>query len=138
MMIIENAYCANSLNYLAFRIQVDLNYFLGILNSKLLNFVFKVFSTNSNVNGYEVDNLPLPQNTSITYEKLISDKAGKILTKETSIRVYDIQIDLMLFKIFSLCYDECKIIDPEIEKLISKEDYERMSIEELAEYEIKE
>lgn len=33
---------------------------LGVLNSAITNLVFKCFSTNSNVNGYEVDNLPIP------------------------------------------------------------------------------
>jgi len=59
MMIIRNAYCANSLNYLSINENTDKNYLLGLFNSKLLNFVFSKFSTNSNVNGYEVDNLPI-------------------------------------------------------------------------------
>ena len=34
-------------------------YFLALCNSKLLNWYFAKLSTNSNVNGYEVDNLPI-------------------------------------------------------------------------------
>jgi len=37
MMIIKNAYCANSLNYLTINNGSNLKYFLGLLNSKLLN-----------------------------------------------------------------------------------------------------
>ena len=36
---------------------------MALLNSKLLNFVFKATSTSSNVNGYEVDSLPIPKRT---------------------------------------------------------------------------
>jgi hypothetical protein len=36
-----------------------------------------------------------------------------------------------------LTYDECKIVDPEIEELISRKDYEKATIEELAEREFK-
>ncbi len=55
-----NIYCANSANYITIRSKtIDIHYLLGLLNCKLLNFVFASFSTNSNVNGYEVDNLPL-------------------------------------------------------------------------------
>ena len=50
-------YCANSVNYLL--IKEHLYYFLGLCNSKMLNWFFAKLSTNSNVNGYEVDNLPV-------------------------------------------------------------------------------
>lgn len=45
-------------------------------------------------------------------------------------------LDLIIYKLYTLTYEECKIVDPGIEKLISLEDYEKMSIEELAEYEL--
>ena len=50
-------FCANSVNYLI--INEDIEYFLGLCNSRLINWFFKKLSTNSNVNGYEVDNLPI-------------------------------------------------------------------------------
>ena len=50
-------FCANSVNYLL--INEDIEYFLGLCNSNLINWFFKKLSTNSNVNGYEVDNLPI-------------------------------------------------------------------------------
>ena len=40
-------------------INEDIEYFLGLCNSSLINWFFKKLSTNSNVNGYEVDNLPI-------------------------------------------------------------------------------
>lgn len=47
---------------------------------------------------------------------------------------YENIIDLIVYRMNNLRYDECRIVDPEIEKLICKDAYERMSIEELAEY----
>lgn len=53
-------YCANSVNYLLIDTEDDLDYvFLGILNSKLLNWCFQKTSTNNNINGYQVDALPI-------------------------------------------------------------------------------
>lgn len=53
-------YCGNSLNYILINdAKYDTKYLLAILNSSLMNWYFKKFSTNSNVNGYEVDNLPI-------------------------------------------------------------------------------
>ena len=60
-MIENNEFCANSVNYLVLENDDEnqLLYLLGILNSSLINWYFKKFSTNSNVNGYEIDNIPI-------------------------------------------------------------------------------
>jgi hypothetical protein len=39
------------------------------------------------------------------------------------------KIDIMVYKLYELTYDEVKNIDPEIEKIISKEKYSAKSIE---------
>lgn len=56
----EGFYLANSCNYVFAPKGFDLEALLGILNSRLVNWFFRCFSTNSNVNGYEIDNLPIP------------------------------------------------------------------------------
>ena len=61
-IIPSQVFCANSVNYIVFTSRnIDTYFILGILNSRLLNYVFSKFSTNSNVNGYEVDNLPIAE-----------------------------------------------------------------------------
>lgn len=61
-LIQPNVFLANSANYILLNHDniADCHYILGVLNSHFVNYVFKCFSTNSNVNGYEVDNLPIP------------------------------------------------------------------------------
>jgi hypothetical protein len=39
------------------------------------------------------------------------------------------QIDIMVYKLYELTYEEVKVIDPEIEKIISREEYGRFEIE---------
>ena len=51
------------------------------------------------------------------------------------------QIDLMVYKLYELTYEEVKIVDADFDKVLaefslSKADYERMSIEELGELEV--
>jgi len=46
--------------------------------------------------------------------------------------------DLLFYKFNSLTYYECKIIYPEIEELISREDHQRVGIDELAEWKMSE
>lgn len=57
----------------------------------------------------------------------------KILTAkkqnpDADTKVLETQIDIMVYKLYNLTYDEIKIIDPEIEKIISKEEYEKYEI----------
>ena len=59
-------YLANSCNYIMPLSEISLKCLLAVLNSKIANWFFRCFSTNSNVNGYEVDNIPIP---SITLEQ---------------------------------------------------------------------
>jgi Alw26I/Eco31I/Esp3I family type II restriction m6 adenine DNA methyltransferase len=55
-------FCGHSINYISLKDVSDLlaKYYLSILNSEFSNWFFKKFSTNSNVNSYEIHNLPLP------------------------------------------------------------------------------
>lgn len=55
-------FCGHSVNYVSFE-KISNNvgkYLLALLNSQVSNWFFKKFSTNSNVNSYEVHNLPCP------------------------------------------------------------------------------
>ena len=40
----------------------------------------------------------------------------------------------MIWKLYELTYDEALLVDPELSELISREDYEKAGIEELAEW----
>ena len=99
---------------------------LGLLNSKLLNYVFKQFSTNSNVNGYEVDNLPI-LNATEEKQRAISTLVKDILVLKEREELSDTsnlekQIDLFVYQLYGLTYDEVLIVDPETP--ITREEYE--------------
>lgn len=66
-LIESNHFLANSCNYLLCPKHILPEFLVGLLNSDLLNFVFKCRSTSSNVNGYEVDKLPviIPENQEV-------------------------------------------------------------------------
>lgn len=107
--LLSNAYCANSVNYLTFHSEVDLYFFLGLMNSKLLNFVFMQFSTNSNVNGYEVDNLPIIYKG----DSIISQLAKQIIeTKDIEQRaLLEKKIDIEVYNLYGLTNEEVFIVD---------------------------
>jgi len=57
-IIKPNNFCSDTINYIV-RPQNDLYYVLGLLNSQLFEWRFRLTSTNNHVNSYEVDSLPL-------------------------------------------------------------------------------
>jgi len=57
--IIEpNNFCSDTINYIV-KPSTNLYFILGLLNSQLFEWRFKLTSTNNHVNSYEVDSLPL-------------------------------------------------------------------------------
>lgn len=58
----SNLFCGHSTNYISM-MEIDRAlalHYIAILNSECSNWFFKKFSTNSNVNSYEIHNLPCP------------------------------------------------------------------------------
>ncbi|HRM91441.1 MAG TPA: hypothetical protein PLK68_13400, partial [Thomasclavelia ramosa] len=93
---------------------IDIYCLLGILNSKLMNWFFRCFSTNSNVNGYEIDNLPIPQLDNQLQNK-ISELVLQILHQSnvSQIKIKEIEkrIDIIVYKTFELNNNEIKLIN---------------------------
>lgn len=109
MTIIDRGvFCANSTNYLIIS-EDKINYVLGLLNSKLMNWYYKKISTNSNVNGYEVDNLPIV----IDYTKMneINDIVKQILDCRNSNNILINKLNNMVYKIYGLAQEEIDIVE---------------------------
>ena len=127
MTIGRNTYCANSVNYCRFLSNINPRYALALLNSSLLNYIFKLQSTNSNVNGYEVDNLPLIiADNQVPYIDIVNEilevKKSDI---QADTKELENQIDLLIYKLYDLTYDEVLIVDPTTP--ITREEYENIS-----------
>jgi hypothetical protein len=107
-------FCANSVNYLLPpESYSSIEYILGLLNSKLINWFFAKLSTNSNVNGYEVDNLPIRKGNS---EDVICKTVAEILGAKRNDPIADIsslesEIDRMVYELYGLTEEEIKIVE---------------------------
>jgi len=119
----SNIFCANSVNYIIFdRHEIKPKYVLAVLNSKLLNYIFKKFSTNSNVNGYEVDALPVKFSDDNTQNKLI-EVVDKILgltqneayfenkVNQELVKEQEKIIDQLVYKIYNLTQEEIDMVE---------------------------
>ena len=109
-------YCANSVNYLNFSEPVNKKYILGLLNSSLLDYIFKISSTNSNVNGYEVDNLPIilaPEHIQNDIENLVNkllEEKQKQDYNSNLCEQYEQEINNIVYKLYELIEDERNFI----------------------------
>ncbi|HEY4499088.1 MAG TPA: TaqI-like C-terminal specificity domain-containing protein, partial [Candidatus Paceibacterota bacterium] len=106
-------YCANSVNYIVpKRTDYPISFLLGFLNSKLANWCFVSMSTNSNVNGYEVDNLPIVA-VSKSDQDIIAVKVEIILRNPKSdlaVRSSG-EIDSIIYRLYEFSPDEIQIIE---------------------------
>ena len=114
-LVPEGCYLANSCNYVSAPEGIDIYALLGILNSKLINWFFRCFSTNSNVNGYEIDNLPIPDiqdDVQLDLRKLvISVMENKKQNNYADTQDEESRIDEIVYKLYDLTKDEIKIIE---------------------------
>jgi DNA-cytosine methyltransferase len=73
---------------------VDIYFVLGVLNSTLIDWYFRLTSSNNHINNYEIDSFPIP--ISFAKKNEISDLVQRYLTESD---------DLLLPKIDSLVYE---------------------------------
>lgn len=90
---------------------------LGILNSKLLDWYFRLTSTNNHVNSYEIERLPFPKNLAPT--PAIDTIVGKIMiAKESNRRAktkeLEAQIDQLVYELYNLSPEEITIIEDKV------------------------
>ncbi len=94
---------------------IDLYYMLGLLNSTIINWYFKLISSNNHINNYEIDTFPVP----IKYKrkKEISALVKKYLKIESS----DIleKIDDLIYESFEI-EEENEEISQDSESIIEK------------------
>ena len=103
-------FCANSVNYLIINDEnQELEFMLGLLNSKVLNWFFSRLSTNSNVNGYEIDNLPIKEANEKLRQKIIANVIEILKGSDKEDSLIN-NIDKIIYKIYSLNISDISLI----------------------------
>lgn len=126
-LIPSNLYLAHSCNYIIEETELSLKYCLGIINSKIFNWYFRCFSTNSNVNSYEIETIPIPVSSVKQQQSIItlvdSILSAKKSNSQTDTKAEEYAIDYLAYKLYGLTYDEVKIVDPQTD--ITEEEYNK-------------
>jgi REP element-mobilizing transposase RayT len=108
----------------------SLKFILALFNSKLINYWYKSHFDNVNINPEQVRMIPIKN---LTPQQPFIIMVDNILTikqqnPQSNTKHLEDQIDIMVYKLYELTYEGVKIIDPEIEKIISEEEYEKLAI----------
>nr|WP_033600206.1 Eco57I restriction-modification methylase domain-containing protein [Helicobacter pylori] len=98
--------------------QEHAKFLVGLLNSRLLDWLFRKTSTNNHVNLYELETLPIPQITKSnkpTAHK-ITDYAERILKSKAkdpkaNTQGLEKEIDALVYQLYNLTDEEIKIIE---------------------------
>ncbi len=93
-------------------------FLVGLLNSRLLDWLFRKTSTNNHVNLYELETLPIPQITPQNQELAdkITDSAKQILAlkekdPKANTQKLEKEIDALVYQLYNLTDEEIKIIE---------------------------
>ena len=91
---------------------------MGFLNSKTINWFFRCFSTNSNVNGYKVDNFPIPwldSDVQLRISELVKEVIEtKHVNHLTDTSAIEKQVDEFVYQAYELSKEDIKIIEQSI------------------------
>ncbi len=111
----ERLLWGNSVNKTLLKNQSENHYFMALLNAKFMDWYFRITSSNNHVQGYEIEQLPIPKISKPEQQPFI-DLVDKILTakqhgQDTS--TLETEIDKMVYKLYDLTEEEIKIIEGE-------------------------
>jgi adenine-specific DNA-methyltransferase len=120
-----------------------IKFVLSLINSKLLNWIYSKQFTNEskltvNLSKEYLSELPIVEadEKHILFIKKCVDRLLFQDKNQFENKKLKDQIDLMVYKLYELTYDEALIVDPELPGIISREDYEKAGVEELAEWKV--
>jgi hypothetical protein len=111
-------------------IQVELNYLLAILNSKLATYLLDRIRGvgNIDINPEYLKNIPIPK-ISLDQQLPFITRAEKILSlkkQNHDTTALEKEIDVLVYKLYELTYDEVKIVDKDF--WLSEEEYEQTKL----------
>jgi hypothetical protein len=108
----------------------DACYILGILNSKLIDFYFRLFNSNTHVSSTELNRLPIikPSREQLNaiktlVQQICNQKESNLKADTTAL---ERQIDSLVYHLYNLTYDEIKVIEPDFP--LGKAEYEGVKL----------
>jgi hypothetical protein len=111
--------------------QTSIKYLLGLLNSKLLNYYFKFIGIMTAGGAYTlkhgtIKKLPIPKEYQENKIENLVDNILKLKNKNEDIQLLEKELNILVYKLYTLKHKEVLIIDPEFN--LNKEEYNNYQI----------
>jgi 23S rRNA G2445 N2-methylase RlmL len=103
---------------------VSLKYILAIINSKLINYWFAYYFNDVNIKPEQLRKIPIIKCNSFLQKKFENSINEIDLALEDNLCTKEIEtkIDIMVYKLYELTYEEILVVDPEFS--MSKQEYD--------------
>jgi len=126
-------------NQKAFIIPGASKYLLGVLNSSVVMWLFEKLLAKLQNGYYEpsavfMKKFPIPTTKKTKPVETIVDNILSIKNRnsDADTTLPERKIDLIVYKLYDLTYEEVRIVDPDIEKIISEKEYNAKRIDNIA------
>ena len=87
----------------------------AILNSQLIDWIFRITSTNNHLNMYELEALPIPSATPAEQKPIIGlvDRilAAKAADPSADTAALEAEIDALVYRLYGLTEDEIAVVE---------------------------
>ena len=132
----ENFYIMSSLyNAILKNTDFNLKYILALINSKIYQFLMNILTFEKTKGAFTKAKIyhyyKLPVKKNVNQQKFINIVDSILFTKQSSpsadTKLMENKLDLMIYHLYDLIYDEVLIIDPQTP--ITREEYERTKLE---------
>ena len=107
--------CGHSVNKTLLKNQAHSKAFLALLNSKFMDWFFRITSTNNHVQGYELEQLPIPSMTPADRQRLthLVDRILKAKDADANAAtgVLEAEIDRLVYGLYGLTEEEIAVVE---------------------------
>ena len=114
-IIPKGIYLGHSCKYIPHVKGIPLECILAVMNSKAANIFFRCFSTNSNVNGYEIENIPIPYMSQCIQTEIIRKVKSILAMKKENYNsdtsALEDEIDKLVYQLYDLTEEEIYIVE---------------------------
>ena len=115
----KNTVLGNSCNFISIldnEYDIDMYFMLGLLNSSIMNWFFKIQSSNNHINNYEIDRFPIPVNYNRKRE--LSELVRDYLADKTRTTLID-RIDELILDAFNLNVQDNNLVSLQLPNITS-------------------
>ncbi|NQT65580.1 MAG: Eco57I restriction-modification methylase domain-containing protein [FCB group bacterium] len=109
-------------------------YLIALINSRLINWFYRNYlvtnlESTAQIKSYDLEKIPIIY--SLDFETKFCENVGILIANnnENNLDSVQFEIDLMVYKLYNLTFEEVLIVDPEFDNIMNQEEYDNYKVE---------